>query len=166
MDHVPAMAKRIWINRSGTSGQIENDAFIGFGFGHPPGGQRRNLVGLPDAQSFRAEVLRCYPDYTARQASWRANRWFDFVREAEVGDLAVMTLKSRDRLRLGVITGDYRFENGSPFHRRDVDWKDEIERPAGGTAAAVQIGKRMAFFEAVDDLATFLGAEFALRGLD
>lgn len=154
------MAKRIWVNRSGTTGQIENEKFIGFGFGQPPGGERRDLSAFPDAESLREEALRCYPDYTAREASWRANRWADFVHEAAIGDLAVMTLKSRDKLRLGVITGEYRFAIDSPFHRRAVEWMTEIDRPPAGTAAATQLAKRMAFFEALDELATFLRPHF------
>lgn len=160
------MATRIWINRSGLKGQIDSATFIGFGFGHPPGGERRDLSTFADLPRMRAEVLRCYPDYSKHLATWRANRWLDFVHRAEVGELAVMTLKRSDRLRLGVIVGEYRFDTTSPFHRRDVEWKNEIDRPPSGTPAAKQIGKRMAFFPATNELEAFLRAEFVRLGLN
>lgn len=119
--HADEMAT-IWVIRGGNRHRLVQkfltDSVIGLT--HP----------LPDGRTLdRAKAERLLTDKVANSEA-EAKQFLSFVRRMNVGDVAALLDPAADGLAIGVIAGDYEFDDtvdeNRAQHRRPVEWRRRL----------------------------------------
>lgn len=140
----------IWGIHAGKTGDAHS-LFLKLGFIALGWHEIANLAKLaPNRDAFKTAVVAAYPHYKPGAIPVAAGQLFRFVHVARLGDLVVYRSKQDKLIRLGRITGEYRYnpalEPGYP-HLRPAEWLAEV-RPSSVTQGALyEIGSAMSFFQ-------------------
>ena len=102
----------------------------------------------PDMESYREKFSKVYPDAKKQSVAVSANMPFRFVCEAQVGDYIVYSSKPKREVYIGVIEGNYFFNNNEQkyAHQRKVKWMKNIPRTAFSQGALSELGSFLTFF--------------------
>jgi restriction system protein len=143
-------APTIWGIHAGKTGDAHR-LFLSLGYIALGWHQIDDLTRLaPNRDAFKAAVSAAYPYYKPGAIPVAAGQLFRFVHVARPGDLVVYRSKQDKLIRLGQITGDYRFnpalEPGYP-HLRPAEWLAEVRPNAVTQGALYEIGSAMSFFQ-------------------
>ncbi len=131
----------IWLIRAGRHGEDESTALE----------KGMAVVGwkdLPDVSAVESyEKMKkiysgVYPENSSKSVSNLSGQVWSFLRRIEIGDIAVLPLKSRSVVAVGKITGGYKYLNGR--HVRNVSWiRDDAPRNAFGQDLLYSLGAFM-----------------------
>lgn len=116
---------RLWIVRAGANGERElaaieqNQLFPGFLEVH-------DLEPLLSRDAILDHLKDVMPDASAGRLRNFAAQLNQFANKIAIGDLVVMPRKLTDGVAIGIVTGDYAFDETNAFkHSRSVEWKTE-----------------------------------------
>jgi restriction system protein len=104
----------------------------------------------PDRDAFKAAVAACYPQGKPGAYPVYAGQLYRFVYEMKAGDLVVYPSKHDQRVHIGRVDGDYKYdpnlEAGYP-HLRAVKWLRSLPRSQFSQGALYEIGSAMSLFQ-------------------
>ena len=116
---------RLWIVRAGAHGERELAA-IDQGRLFPGFLDVGNLTKLDSRGAILGHLQEALPDQGRNRLRNFAAQLNQFVNRIEIGDFVVMPRKVTNGVAIGIVTGDYQFEEDSDFkHSRVVEWKEE-----------------------------------------
>lgn len=116
---------RLWIVRAGANGERELAAIEDSRL-YPGFLEVRDLAQRNDRDSILEHLKEVMPDAGAGRLKNFAAQLNQFANRISIGDLVVMPRKLTDGVAIGVVKGDYTFDEKSSFkHSRDVEWKSE-----------------------------------------
>lgn len=135
----------MWLMRAGRSGEREATALR----------HRVAVVGWEDLPDMTACATRAgletllratYPEQKPRTLHrWHGQLWT--VRNTvKVGDLAMLPMKSKPEVALGLVDGPYQYRPdlpGGPLHTRPVNWVAQVPRRAFDTDILFSLGAYM-----------------------
>lgn len=144
---------------------------------------KKNLIGLgwdsfgdlrdleDTREAFKEHYAEVYPDAKQGQIPTSAGMLFRFLYEVEVGDYIVFPSKSDRKINIGIIKGDYYFDDNTEeyFHRRKVKWLKHVPRMAFSQGALYEVGSAMSFFMVrnyADEFLSALDDDFKPKGFD
>ncbi len=120
----------MWLVRAGKAGEQESLALehriAAIGWDALP-----DLTPCTTRAALEAMLKAAYPNQRPKTlTNWHGQVWS--IRDAiKVGDVAVLPLKTRPTIALGIVSGEYQFRDdlpGGPYHTRPVDWLAEVPR--------------------------------------
>ena len=90
-------------------------------------GLRRNATEFADRDDLRDHLMAEAPAYggNLRRAANAASQLWKFANEIRPGDMLLLPRKKTKTIAVGMVTGDYRLDEGMPFdacHSRPVEW--------------------------------------------
>jgi restriction system protein len=139
---------RIWVIRSG-KGSKAHDLFLAEGviaLADATIGDLAKLKGSRD--TFYDAYRKSHPEDTKYGVTGIGGKFFRFMHEVRVGDLAVYPALQDKTVYIGSILSDYAFDMKSPFpHRRLVRWKFMIPKSEFSQASRYELGAARTFFE-------------------
>lgn len=116
---------RLWIVRAGAHGERELAA-IDQGRLFPGFLDVGNLTKLDSRDAILGHLQEALPDQGRNRLRNFAAQLNQFVNRIEIGDFVVMPRKVTNGVAIGIVTGDYQFDEDSDFkHSRVVEWKEE-----------------------------------------
>lgn len=117
--------RQLWLVRAGANGEREVQAIEQSKL-YPGFVEVRDLASMKDRESI-LEILRT--DLSGQKANTLKNfsaQLNSFVNRMKVNDYVVMPRKRTDGVAIGVVTGEYEFDEETAFkHSRAVEWKAE-----------------------------------------
>lgn len=128
------------------------------GFACDEVGDLRDLEDTRDA--FKEYYAEAYPGKTKGHIATAAGMLFRFLYEVEIGDYVVFPSKIDRMINIGVIQGEYYYDDTVEeyFHRREVKWLKHIPRTAFSQGALYEVGSAMTFFMVKNYADEFLSA--------
>jgi restriction system protein len=139
---------RIWGIRAGKGGEA-HDMFLTQMVIALADAGLGNLAKLSNSRDdFYTVYRKKHPDETTTGSAGIGGKFFRFIHEVNVGDLVVYPAISDKTIYVGNVTGDYAFDQVSPFpHKRSVVWKVIIPKSEFSLAARYELGAARTFFE-------------------
>lgn len=114
---------KLWVVRAGSNGERESES-IAQGKLLPGFLEVDNLTGWNRDKIFN-HLQEVFPDASNNRIGNWATQLDQFVNRIEINDYVVMPRKFTDGMAIGVVTGDYQFDNQSGFkHSRTVKWEE------------------------------------------
>jgi restriction system protein len=139
---------RLWVIRSG-EGSKAHDLFLGEGIialADAAIGDLAKLNGSRD--TFYDAYRKSHPEDGNLSVAGIGGKYFRFVHEVRIGDLAVYPALQNKTVYIGVILSEYAFDMKSPFpHQRSVRWKFIIPKSEFSQASQYELGAARTFFE-------------------
>ena len=101
-----------------------------------------------DRDAFKEHYAEVYPDAKKGKINTSVGMLYRFLNEVEVGDYVVFPSKVDRKINIGIIQGDYYFDDNDEWclHRRKVKWLKHIPRTAFSQGALYEAGSAMTFF--------------------
>lgn len=114
----------VWLIRNDVlNAELEQKGFVSIGWDGTPDLRQMNL----DDSTLTTELTKHYPDASAPTIAAWAGTLRRFADEIEIGDIVVAPFEADGvrYLRVGIVSGPYRYDSNAPTHRhrRDVTWK-------------------------------------------
>ena len=120
----------------------------------------KNIIGLAwdsfgdltklddDREAFKKHYAKVYPDATKGQINTCVGMLYRFLNEVEVGDYVVFPSKADRKINIGVVQGEYYFDDSDDqcFHRRKVKWIKHLPRTLFSQGALYEVGSALTFF--------------------
>ena len=120
-------------------------------------GDFRAIEGTREA--FKAHYAEVYPEQNKRQIAIGAGTPFRFLYEVKKGDYIVFPSKADRKINIGMIVGDYYFEDDGQYpQRREVKWLKHLPRTAFSQGALYEAGSALTFFSIKNYADEFLSA--------
>lgn len=131
----------VWLIRAGKYGEDESTA-LEQGLSIIGWREMPDLSGVASYEEMKDRHVEVYPDMSPKAVSNHAAQVWAFVRRIQVGDIAVLPLKTRFAVAMGRVTGEYDYRNGR--HVRPVDWiREEVPRKDFGQDLLYSLGAFM-----------------------
>lgn len=113
-----------------------------------------------DREAFKAHYRVAYPDAKKGQVGNGAGMLYRFIHEVQIGDYVVHPSKADRMVNIGIIEGDYYYEDadGEYVQRRKVKWLKHYPRTDFSQGALYEIGSAMSFFTVKNYADEFLAA--------
>ncbi|MGY6464193.1 AAA family ATPase [Corynebacterium sp. UMB8791] len=109
-----------------------------------------DLRSFASKDALRDAYSEWFPAKTAYESGQVIGVLYRFSRQAQVGDVVVLSNRENKTLSIGVVTGPYYFEEQGPTapHRLPVEWKHvDIPRANLSQSTLNTLGSGMSFFE-------------------
>lgn len=119
------------------------------------------LSALPNSrEAFKSKYELVYPKCKKGSIATSAGMLYRFVYEVSIGDYIVYPSKCDRQINLGVVDGDYYFDNNSSEYcnRRKVRWLKHFPRTAFSQGALHEVGSALSFFMVKTYSGEFLSA--------
>lgn len=102
----------------------------------------------PTREAFKEHYIEAYPDAKKGQVSISSGMLFRFIHEVRNGDYIVFPSKEDRKINLGVVEGDYFYDesDGKYVQRRKVKWLRHLPRTLFSQGALYEVGSAMTFF--------------------
>lgn len=103
-----------------------------------------------DRESFKAAIVRVYPEMTAGAIAINTGQLFRFVHEMKPGDLIAYSSKVDRQIHLARVEGPYfhSVEHQPTYpHRRPVKWLKTVPRTRFSQGALHELGSAMSLFQ-------------------
>jgi restriction system protein len=139
---------KMWGIRAGKGGEA-HQLFIEGGIIALEDAGLGNLHKLNKSRdSFYAAYRKIHSDETRAGSAGIAGKFFRFLHQIMVGDLAVYPATKEKTIYIGEITGDYTYLKSSNYpHRRSVRWTYAISKGQLSKSAQYELGAARTFFE-------------------
>lgn len=110
--------------------------------------------------AFKAHYIEAYPDAKKGQIANGAGMLYRFIHEVQIGDYVVFPSKTDRKINIGIVEGDYFYEDndGEYVQRRKVKWLKHIPRLSFSQGALYEVGSAMSFFSVKNYADEFLSA--------
>ena len=109
-------------------------------------GDLRQVEGTREA--FKERYAEVYPDASKGRINTSVGMLYRFLYDVKVGDYVVFPSKEDRKINIGIIQGEYVFDDSVKeyFHRRKVKWLKHIPRTAFSQGALYEVGSAMTLF--------------------
>ncbi|MDE7082816.1 MAG: restriction endonuclease [Clostridia bacterium] len=99
-------------------------------------------------EAFKRKYAETYPGKTKQSVANGAGMLYRFCYEVQTGDYIVYPSKSNRMINLGIVDGEYKYENTAREYvqQRKVRWLKHLPRTAFSQGALYEIGSAMSFF--------------------
>lgn len=110
--------------------------------------------------AFKAHYVEVYPEAKKGQIANGAGMLYRFLHEVQIGDYVLFPSKTDRKINIGIVEGDYYFEDndGEYVQRRKVKWLKHLPRLCFSQGALYEVGSAMSFFSVKNYAGEFLSA--------
>ena len=131
----------VWLVRAGKYGQDE-DAALNKGLAIIGWHEMPDVSDVPSYEEMKRQQAETYPNESPKAVINNAAQLWSFASRIEVGDMAVMPLKTRSAVAVGRFTGGYEYRDGR--HVRPVEWvRQDVPRSDFGQDLLYSLGAFM-----------------------
>ena len=159
--------KKIWGIHTLNDNLFLNKNVIALGW--EPLGDLAQIEGTREA--FKARYSEVYPDAKKGNIATSAGMLYRFKCEAQTGDYVIFPSKTDRKINIGIIEGDYYYEenDGDYVQRRKVKWLKHLPRTAFSQGALYEVGSALSFFSVknyADEFLAALDPKFKIKVVD
>ena len=110
-------------------------------------------------EAFKERYAQIYPNDKPGAIPTSAGMLYRFIHEIKIGDYVVFPSKVDRKINIGVVEGDYYYEeDGEYVHRRNVKWLKHLPRTFFSQGALYEVGSALSFFSVKNYADEFLEA--------
>ena len=102
-----------------------------------------------DRESFKEAYAEAYPDASKQSIATSVGMIYRFFNDVWIGDYVVYPSKTNKQINIGVVEGDYYFDEDAIDypHQRKVKWLKHYPRTSFSQGALYETGSFMSLFE-------------------
>jgi restriction system protein len=136
----------VWLTRAGKHGEDESAALEK---GRAIVGWREmphDVSSIESYEEMKKKHLEAFPDMSPKAIMNNAAQLWSFTKRIQIGDIAVLPLKTRSAIAIGKVTGNYQYFEDR--HTRPVQWiRDDVPRGSLGQDLLYSLGAFMTVCE-------------------
>ena len=122
-------------------------------------------------EAYKTHYAEAFPDSKKGQIATGAGMLYRFLHEVQIGDYVVFPSKSDRKINIGVVEGDYYYDDsdGEYVQRRKVKWLKHLPRTSFTQGALYEAGSALSFFSIknyADEYLAALDKSLKTKGVD